>query len=261
MFEIGNSLREARIRKGLNLKDAEDATKIRSKYLQALEDDDFEVIPGPAYVKGFLRTYADFLGLDAELLLDEYRSRHEPNQEVHYVARRPVGRARSRGPRRQSNLVIVVVVALVLVAALAWMGWGRGEQVATVEPETVDTSSTTTSTLIEETVTTTAAGETTEQTEAQATTTTLAEGKLAVVVKAVRARCWLLAKEGSGEGKVLYSGTLEKGKAVRLESAEQYWLNIGSPSSLEVTVNGADVAVPEPYGNYLLSASGLERLP
>ena len=64
--EIGNTLREARIRKGLSIKDVEDATKIRSKYLEALEEDDFEVLPGPTFVKGFLRTYAVFLKLDAD---------------------------------------------------------------------------------------------------------------------------------------------------------------------------------------------------
>ncbi len=74
MTEIGNSLREARIRRGLSIKDVEDRTKVRGKYLEALENDDFEVLPGPVYVKAFLRTYATFLKLDADALVAEYRS-------------------------------------------------------------------------------------------------------------------------------------------------------------------------------------------
>src|SRR5919202_451623 len=75
MFEIGNSLREARLRQGLEYVDIEQQTKIRSKYLKALEDEQFEVLPAPTFVKGFLRNYADALGLDGQLYVDEYNSR------------------------------------------------------------------------------------------------------------------------------------------------------------------------------------------
>ena len=64
MFEIGNTLREARVRRKLTLQQAEEETKVRVKYIQAMENEDFDVLPSPAYVKGFLRTYSTFLGLD-----------------------------------------------------------------------------------------------------------------------------------------------------------------------------------------------------
>ena len=67
MFEIGNSLREARVRRGIELAQAEQATKIRSKYLRSLEEERFELLPSETYVKGFLRTYADYLGLDRQM--------------------------------------------------------------------------------------------------------------------------------------------------------------------------------------------------
>jgi hypothetical protein len=66
VFEIGSSLREARMRRKLELSQVEQDTRIRAKYLMALEDDRFEALPEPAYAKGFLRTYADYLGLDAQ---------------------------------------------------------------------------------------------------------------------------------------------------------------------------------------------------
>ena len=76
VFEIGNSLREARVRQQLDFPEIEQATKIRGKYLRALEDEHFDALPGQTYVKGFLRTYADYLGLEGQLYVDEYNSRY-----------------------------------------------------------------------------------------------------------------------------------------------------------------------------------------
>ena len=90
MFEIGNSLREARVRQQLELSEVELATKIRGRYLRALEEESFDALPAQTYVKGFLRTYADYLGLDGQLYVDEFNSRfgdgEEPREPV--VARR-----------------------------------------------------------------------------------------------------------------------------------------------------------------------------
>jgi cytoskeleton protein RodZ len=76
VFEIGTSLRETRVRRQVEIAQAEQATKIRAKYLRALEDEQFELLPSPTYVKGFLRSYAEYLGLDGQLYVDEYNSRY-----------------------------------------------------------------------------------------------------------------------------------------------------------------------------------------
>ena len=102
MFEIGNSLRDARLRKGLDFAELEQGTKIRAKYLRALEDENFDVLPAPTYVKGFLRTYADYLGLDGQLYVDEYNVRYTSGDEV--LERRIRGRgsdARRPRPRQR----------------------------------------------------------------------------------------------------------------------------------------------------------------
>ena len=80
LFEIGSTLREARMRQGLELRDAERATRIRARYLAALEEERFDQLPAEAYAKGFLRTYADFLGLDADLFVAELNSRFEASR-------------------------------------------------------------------------------------------------------------------------------------------------------------------------------------
>ena len=91
MFEIGNSLREARTRKGLDFPELEEGTKIRAKYLRALEDEAFETLPSATYVKGFLRTYAEYLGLDGQLYVDEYNVRYGSGDEVLERRVRPSG--------------------------------------------------------------------------------------------------------------------------------------------------------------------------
>ena len=139
MFEIGDTLREARSRKGLTLRDVEDGTKIRSRYIQALEGDDFEVIPGAAYVKGFLRTYAGFLDLDPDLLVNEYRVRYEHAPEPQKVLTTRPQSQRTRAARGPSRTWLVGLIALVVIAALAWVGWGnRGGGEGGDEPGTCD---------------------------------------------------------------------------------------------------------------------------
>ena len=70
---IGEVLKRTRTRHKLDIRTVEQRTKIRIKYLRALENEEWEVLPGPAYARGFLRTYAQFLGLDGDALVDEYR--------------------------------------------------------------------------------------------------------------------------------------------------------------------------------------------
>src|SRR3954451_13463223 len=102
MASIGETLREARMRQHLDIADVEDRTKIRAKYLRALEKEEFGMLPGSTFVKTFLRTYAELLGLDPQLLVEEYRSIKEPGNELklQQLAGAPggVGR-RERAPR------------------------------------------------------------------------------------------------------------------------------------------------------------------
>ena len=81
MFQIGPSLREARTRRGFSPADVHKAIRIRERYLTALEEEHWEMLPGDAYTKGFLRTYAEFLGLDGQLYIDEYNARIAQHEE------------------------------------------------------------------------------------------------------------------------------------------------------------------------------------
>jgi Helix-turn-helix domain len=124
---IGATLREARNRRKVDLSEVEAAIKIRLRYLQAMENEEWDVLPGGAYTRGFIRTYAIYLGLDGERLADDYRRRTAPpggERAPKRVEPVPTGARRER-PRIPSG-VLVAVVALALVAVAIAIGLASG---------------------------------------------------------------------------------------------------------------------------------------
>ena len=122
MPEVGATLREARMRERIDITDMEVRTKIRAKYLRALENEEWDLLPGPTYVRSFLRTYADALGLDSRALVEEYKLRHEglATSELHPI-RPPSARERDRRRRRdeRAGVPIAAVVGFILAAIVA----------------------------------------------------------------------------------------------------------------------------------------------
>jgi hypothetical protein len=112
-MRIGAVLHDARRRAGLDIRTVEERTKIRVKYLRALEAEDWEALPSAAYAKGFLRTYAQLLGLDGEALVDEYRRQVEPaGNGTSYPLGDQVLEARRRPGARGSGSRIWVLLGL-----------------------------------------------------------------------------------------------------------------------------------------------------
>ena len=103
MADIGATLREARMRQRIDISEVESETKIRAKYLRALENEEWDLLPGPTYVKSFLRTYAEALGLDGKLLIEEDKLRHERLSDVEMQPLRPPGAARAPRRRRRTG--------------------------------------------------------------------------------------------------------------------------------------------------------------
>jgi cytoskeleton protein RodZ len=124
---IGDSLREARMRQHLDIADVESKTKIRAKYLRALENEEFGMLPGPTFVKTFLRTYAEALGLDPQVLVEEYRATYEPREEADHLQQLgPTAVSRRRGggiaPPPPRPWLLIVLAALTIVGVLALIG-------------------------------------------------------------------------------------------------------------------------------------------
>ncbi|MHB8870033.1 MAG: helix-turn-helix domain-containing protein [Thermoleophilia bacterium] len=268
MFEIGDTLREARIRQDLTLKDAEDALKIRGKYLQALEQDDFEVLPGATFVRAFLRTYAEYLGLDSDVLVAEYVSGHgsggyDSAKGLHHTA---AARPRTRSPRRQPNYVVVAVIALIIIAVLAVAFGNRGDDPAVIDPESVSSTTTTSGPESDAGSASPVAQSELEGIlvpDASAATESLEDpnaDQLDVLIQVAQNRCWIVVREESASGTTLYSGTLTEGQQLSYSPEGRLWLRIGDPSVVRLFVDGAPLQVPEPYGDFLVTESGLERV-
>ena len=102
----------------IDVHEVEEETKIRAKYLRALENEEYNLLPGPAYVKSFLRTYADFLNLDGRELVNAYKAQHA-GEEEHPIfgARREVAAGRTGPPvwvLVAGAIVVLFIVLLVL---------------------------------------------------------------------------------------------------------------------------------------------------
>jgi cytoskeleton protein RodZ len=150
MADIGATLREARMRQRIDISEVESETKIRAKYLRALENEEWDLLPGPTYVKSFLRTYADALGLDGKLLIEEYKLRHERLSDVELQPIAPPGqRERRRRPRAAlSRGWLVGLVVLALLAGLWVIGnrnQGGDDQGSTPPPASTPTTTTSSS--------------------------------------------------------------------------------------------------------------------
>jgi cytoskeleton protein RodZ len=156
MFELGNNLREARQHRRIDLVIAEQDTKIRSKYLAALETEDFEVLPGPVFVRGFLRTYSRYLGLDPQLFIEEYNARFgrfedlEDHQQHSPALGRP-GLAHARELRGRRTMRTAIVATLVAVAALAYLGLHQGQHMAAPADRSAASSAPVTQTITDPT--------------------------------------------------------------------------------------------------------------
>ena len=125
MTDIGAKLREARMRQHLDIAEFETRTKIRAKYLRALEDEEWALLPGHTFTKAFLRTYADMLGLDGRMLVDDFKRIHPDPAELEYApspSRHSGGGGRDRlgergGRQGPSGRMLAIALLILLIAA------------------------------------------------------------------------------------------------------------------------------------------------
>ncbi|HEX4036212.1 MAG TPA: helix-turn-helix domain-containing protein [Solirubrobacteraceae bacterium] len=153
MSDIGAKLREARMRQHLDIAEFEARTKIRAKYLRALEDEEWVVLPGHTFTKAFLRTYADMLGLDGRMLVDEFKRIHPDPAELEF-APSPTRHSSSGGRERQGErgarqgpsgrmLAIALLILLIAVAIFAVHELTNGNGIPAATNTTQTTHSTT----------------------------------------------------------------------------------------------------------------------
>ena len=211
MFEIGNSLREARVRQGLEYPQIELATKIRAKYLRALEDEQFGILPAQPYVKGFLRTYAEFLGLDGQLYVDEYSSRHVTDGFETETPRRISPRVhQDRGIERR--VLLLALAGIAALTALVIVAWKFGAS---------DSG--------------TPAVVTQKQSHVPAA--------FGLQLTGMNRGTYVEVRRGSATGQVLLQATLAPGKVERIDG-KRFWLYVRRASGVRVSLGGKSVSVP-----------------
>jgi cytoskeletal protein RodZ len=213
VFEIGNSLREARLRQQLQFSVLEERTKVRPKYLRALEDEEFDVLPAPTYVKGFLKAYADALGLDGQLYVDEFNSRFVVGEEE--APFRPKRSPSTRAARRvETSAVLIAVVAIGLVTGLILMAFTLNttpKPAPIVVPKAVKVAPVT------------------RHVHKKPATT--------LVLTAARGDSTLEVHSLSIAGPILFQGTLLQGKSMRF-TGRRIWVSASLPANLDASVNG-----------------------
>jgi cytoskeleton protein RodZ len=233
VFEIGSSLREARLRQGVDLVDAEASTKIRAKYLRALEDEQFDVLPAQTYVKGFLRSYADYLGLDGQLYVDEFNSRYVSGELEDPPAPLRTSRstARARAHRQAESRVLVVALAgIAVVTALVVVAWKWGGQEPRAIPNLGDGPAT--------------SGQVQQQPQGQTQAPAVpAANAVQLELTALRGNSWIAVHKNTASGDLLFAGTLERGRSMTF-SAKKLWLNIGTPENVQARINGDRSLIP-----------------
>lgn len=186
-------MREARIRRKVDLSEVEAATKIRIRFLRAIENEEWEVLPGGAYTRGFIRTYANYLGLDGERLADEYRHSAGPVVGERAPRVEPVASVGSRSPSRVSGWAWIAVVSVVLIGIMVGVGLAGGGDDDSAAPPKAST-------------------EKSGNDERSETASTVAQPGVAVRLEA-RAEVWVCLLDARGEelidGQILEAGAEE----------------------------------------------------
>lgn len=238
MFEIGSSLRDARDRKGLDLQELEAETKIRAKYLRALEEERFDVLPGDTYVKGFLRIYAERLGLDGQLYVDEYNSRFSLAEEP--VLATPA-KGRSRQGRFETHAVLIGLAGIVAVTVLVIAAWqlGGGDD----QPPATGTTAAEAKGAV---------GDVGGTTSAEA----IAAQPVRLLVTALE-RSRIEVRRGSEAGEILFDGVLAKGESKPFEAEKRLWVFLGKPAGVTLRLNGEAVETTAGEKALVVTADGV----
>ena len=228
------------MRQKVNIEELEQSTKIRAKYLRALENEEFGLLPGPTYVKSFLRTYAEKLGLDPQLLVEEFKAQYEEPEPVEFQPMPTPGRDRRRRPPpvRFGPGAAITVAVLALLAFLLVLGLTGGED----EPErSVDRGP--------------------ETTQRQQTTTPAAPAPPKRVEMRVIPALPTYVCVDRGPEEIVFEGTLDAPQTFRAPRVIR--VNLGKRSA-QLRVNGEPVQFensPEPIGFEFNRNGDSEELP
>jgi cytoskeletal protein RodZ len=268
MAEIGSTLRESRMRARIDISEVEVGTKIRAKYLRALENEEWDLLPGPVYVKSFLKTYGDYLGLDSRLLVDEFKRRYErpSDHEVRAMATTARERdrrtsSRSRQPSRIGSALlsprtVIVFALIVIVLALYVIGQNNKNPTGSGSPALATKGR---SHHRHHTGTRTGPDTTTTQTQTTNTVTTPVNASLKMTPTAP---VWICVENQAGKP-LMSAHDYDPGTTIPTLHARQLLLTLGN-AGVTMTINGKPYTPTAQAGSAAISLritpTGVKRL-
>jgi cytoskeleton protein RodZ len=238
LFAIGATLREARQRRGLSLDDVRQSLHFRERYLTALEEEHWELLPGEAYTKGFLRTYAEFLGLDGTLYIDELKAQIAVEEEQQIVPD-------SLAPRRRRSRVLVRTIVGVFALAFVVFAAAAGRPGSTPATHVEAAAAATPKPAVQRGM-------------PVAPVVAPARRKpMTALIRATKARSWLSVRVGGPDGKELFRGFLNRGHELSYPLGSSVWVRIGRPRAVVVTLGKRTVeGLPGTPADLLLTRYG-----
>lgn len=247
-MEIGNILREARQAKGYSLADAEEATKIRARYLEALENEQFEILPGQVYVIAFLRNYARFLGLDDNQLVQQYKEMgtssdiseydHEDENTTLQASSTPDRRIRRRSKRRVSYWPFVAVAALLAVAlGIGYAFKSLPPQADTEQPQVAGQQQESEQQQSPD-VENDRQDQTNEGPEATSPDPQKQTSPVELVLNVTDANCWMKIDV---DGQTAFEGIVTPGNVKEFSGQERINVVLGNAGAVEVQYNGENI--------------------
>jgi transcriptional regulator with XRE-family HTH domain len=251
MLEIGGSLREARARAGLELREVEAATMIPARYLDAIEGERFEVLPAGPYRRSFICEYAEYLGLRGDVYAEEYVSRFEPPEPdpepepIRSSAARQLSRALDEVTLRRAAVAAGLLAAAVGVWLLGTGGSSGGRPHATPAARTATP-------VLHHVVRA-------RPKPKPAAPFIPAVVPPALTLAATRGDCWLELRVGSSTGPIVYEHTLRRGEAARFGLRKTLWIRLGAPWNLDAKIGSRSVTsqLPDRTGDAKATAHGV----
>ncbi len=239
------------MRQRIDITEAEADTKIRGKYLRALENEEWALLPGPTFVKSFLRTYADYLGLDGRSLVEEFKLKFERPEMQAIAPPRPreQGRGRQRGGRGgpPGGGRLWIALALVGVVLVGLFVLGRGG----------DDDSGTKSSTATGTTTKTSTSKTTKKEQASSTP---ARPRVATLKIIPTGQLYVCLRDAAGR-RLLDGVVLQPDAATKTYRSRRLRLTLGNGDA-RLVVNGSPRAVPdvEQGIGYAITSDSFTRL-
>ncbi|MFH0839169.1 MAG: RodZ domain-containing protein [Candidatus Omnitrophota bacterium] len=224
MAIIGQTLKKAREEKNITLEELQRATKIQMKFLVSLEEEAFERLPNPTYVKGFIKQYAQYVGLDPEPLLNEYNvlNPEVPPQELEIKTEDE--KIDSEIPKKTPVMLVTIIVAGIVVISLVAFGLSK----IFVSKKSSEPSI---------------------KTEIPFVTVKKAEKPILLVKKNEILQLTAKASQDTWmhikcDGKIVYQSILKAGSSINLQAKEEMVLWVGNAASLELNLNGHNLGSP-----------------